>query len=291
MDLIGKLQTIPKPDEKTLLNKFGRYPGGGAANFAVTCEKIGLDAEFIGCVGNDVFGEESLRDLKETGVETSKVRKVDASTGFAFIFQTPKYERLLIEHRGANSCLEPSDIDKELLRDIELVHASSVPPELAKDIGEKAKSLNVKSSLDLGAELTELGKEELLDILNFFDICFMNGETFEDVFEEKATGKNILKQAPSNLENFVITLGSRGAKVTDNDQIISSPKFEVDSKDTTGAGDVFAAVFDKYFLENAPLKKAVKYAAGAAAIKIQHMGARVGIPSEEEIKNFVKSQN
>lgn len=290
IDLIGKLQTIPKSDEKTLLNEFGRYPGGGGANFAAASEKVGLDASFIGCVGEDVFGEKTIQDLQESGVDTSNVRKVEASTGFAFIFLTPKYERLLIEHRGANSYLEPSDMDKEYLKDAELVHASSVTSELAKDIGKKAESLNIKSSLDLGAELTEARKEELFNILKFFDICFMNGETFEDIFQKKPTEENILKQSPSHIENFVVTLGSKGAIVTDNEETFSSPRFEVEAKDTTGAGDVFAAVFDKYYLENTPLEKAIKYASAAAAIKIQHMGAREGLPSEEEIKKFVSSR-
>lgn len=290
VDFIGKLQTIPRPDEKTLLNEFARYPGGGGANFAAACEKIGLDSHFIGCVGDDSFGNEILQDLQEAGVDTSQVRKVDASTGFAFIFSTPENERILIEHRGANSHLKSSDIDEESLKEAELVHASSVSTELAKDIGKKAKSLEIKSSLDLGAELTRLDKKELFEILKFFNICFMNGETFNDIFQIRPTGENILKQFPPSLENFVITLGPEGSIASDNEKIVTSPKFEVESKDTTGAGDLFAAVFDKYYLGNSSLKKRIKYATATSAIKIQHLGARKGIPSEKEITEFIKSQ-
>ncbi len=290
MDLIGRLQDIPKSDEKTLLNDFGKYPGGGGANFAAACKKVGLSSKFVGCVGNDSFGNEVLKDLEETGVDTSNVKKVDSSTGLAFIFLTPEYERLLIEHRGANSYLKTSDIGEKNLKSAEMIHASSVSPELAKNIGKKASRVGINSSLDLGAELTRVDKEELLGILEFFDVCFMNGETFEDIFQEKANCENILKHFPPGLKNFVITLGSEGAVATDNNVTVSCPKFEVKSKDTTGAGDVFAAVFDKYYLENTPLKKTVRYATAAAAIKVQYMGARNGQPSEKEIKKFVKSR-
>lgn len=289
MDLIGKIEELPKPDEKALLDSFTRRPGGGAANFAVACSKLGLEAGFIGCVGNDSFGKEILEDLKKRGVDTSLVRKVDASTGLAFVFLNPKNDRYLIEHRGANSQLKPSDIKKKNLKDVELIHASSVTPEMVASIGSKVSELDVTASLDLGAELTKVGKEKLLDMLQSFDICFMNEETFENIFKTKATRKKILKQSPEGLEIFVVTLGSKGAIATDGKKTASSSSYDVKVEDTTGAGDAFAAAFDRFILEGENLERSLDYAAAEAAIKVQHVGAREGLPTIEELEKFVKS--
>lgn len=100
LDLIGKLEKLPQSEEKTILDNLNRRSGGGAANFAVACTKLGLESKLIGCAGKDSFGEEILRGLEERGVETSSIRKVDSLTGLAFIFSTSENHRLLIEHRG-----------------------------------------------------------------------------------------------------------------------------------------------------------------------------------------------
>lgn len=289
LDLIGKLESIPKSDEKVLLKEFGRWPGGGGANFAAVCQKHGLSSGFIGCVGDDAFGSEVLEDLRERGVDTSHVRKVRASTGFAFIFLTPRYERLLIEHRGANSYLKPSDLAEDYLRGAKLLHASSVTPEIATAVGERAQKLNLKASLDLGAELSRMEEQKLLKILENFDICFMNEETFEDIFEANATKQSVLQRFPKKLEIFVVTIGSEGALVSDGKTTITSPSYDVDVKDTTGAGDTFAAIFDKHILGGASLEEAVKFAAAGAALKVQHVGARKGVPDQREIEKFLNS--
>lgn len=290
IDLIGKLAEAPRPDKKVLLDEFNRRPGGGAANFAVACTKLGLNTTFVGSIGKDSFGEEILTDLKERGVETSHVKKSDALTGFAFVFTTPENERFLIEHRGANSNLKTSDVKDKLLEKAGLLHASSVTPEMAADIGEKAGKHKIKTSLDLGAELTKVEKERLSKILEFYDICFMNEGTFEDIFGVKATEENVLGYFPRGLESLVVTLGSRGALATDGEEIIAGPTYDVDVKDATGAGDAFAAAFDMLILENASLREAINYATAEATIKVQHVGGRIGLPTKEELKNFMKSR-
>lgn len=291
LDIIGKLNALPKSDEKVLLDEFSRKPGGGGANFAVACSKLGLNASFIGCVGNDDFGKEVLEDLGKRGVDTSFIKRVEAPTGMAFIFLTPDYERLLIEYRGANSFLNPSHLKEDILKKASLLHASSVTPEMAVSVGNKAKKFGLKSSLDLGAELTQLENQELLEILKEFDICFMNGETFEDIFDVRPSEKNVLKQHPKGLDILVVTKGSEGAIVTNGNKPISGPTYDVEIKDTTGAGDTFAAVFNKYLLNGASLDKVVKYATAGAAIKIQKVGAREGIPTQKELENFVKMRD
>lgn len=290
IDIIGKLSALPRSDEKVLLDEFSRKPGGGGANFAAACSKLGLDASFIGCVGNDSFGREVIDDLEERGVNTSLVERVEASTGMAFIFLTPTYERLLIEYRGANSYLDSSQLEEEVLKKASLLHASSVTPEMAVSIGNKTKKLGLKSSLDLGAELTQLEKQKISSILKDFDICFMNGETFEDIFDVKPSEENVFQQHPEGLDVFVVTKGSQGAIVTNGEESISGPTYDVEIEDTTGAGDTFAAVFNRYLLDGASLDEAVKYATAGAAIKIQKIGAREGIPTREEIENFVKTR-
>lgn len=291
IDLIGRMEKLPAPDEKILIEEFARCPGGGAANFAVASSKLGLGSGFIGHVGCDDFGDEILEDLERRGVDTTHVTKVDAPTGIALVLSTLGSERFLIEYRGANSFLRPEDLEDEYLEGGKLIHASSVTPEMALVVGSKARELGLKASLDIGAELTKVNRAKLFDILEYFDICFMNEETFQNIFSEKATERNILESFPEGLETFVITLGAEGAIATDGEKAVSSSTYGVEVRDTTGAGDAFAAAFDKLSLEGVSLKESIDFATAEAAIKVQHVGAREGLPTMEELKKFVQNQN
>jgi len=290
VDLIGMVKKLPARDEKLLLEEFARRPGGGAANFAVACSKLGLKSGFIGCVGNDEFGKEILADLKQEGVDIARIKIVDAPTGLVIAISTAKGDHFLLAHRGANLFLRPDDISADYIRGTKLLHASSVTPEIALAVGSNAKKHKIRTSLDLGAELAELEKRELLDVVGLFDICFMNRRSYQKVFKEMPSEKGMLKNFPENLEAMVVTMGAGGAMATDGSRTIFHPSYKVKVKDSTGAGDAFAAAFDVIWLQGGGLEKSIEYALAEAAIKIQHVGAREGLPTMEELEEFVQRE-
>lgn len=290
IDLIGKAERLPARDEKLLLGEFVKRPGGGAANFAIACSRLGLKSGFIGCVGNDEFGEELLADLKREGVDTARIEVIDAPTGLVFALSTPKGDHFLLAHRGANSFIKPEDIDEGYIGGAKLLHASSVTPEVALAAGSRAKGVGIRASLDLGAELAELKKRDLLGIVELFDVCFMNRRSYKKVFGKKPNKKGILRIFPEKLGALVVTMGSRGVMATDGSRVIVRPPYEVEVKDSTGAGDAFAAAFDAVWLQSGDMKKSVEYALAEAAIKIQHVGGREGLPIMEELEEFVRER-
>ena len=102
IDLICKMKRLPGRDEKLLMEEFARRLGGGAANFAVACSKLGLRSGFIGCVGNDEFGREILEDLRREKVDTSHIGVVGAPTGLVFSFsrKNKKIKKFETKARG-----------------------------------------------------------------------------------------------------------------------------------------------------------------------------------------------
>jgi sugar/nucleoside kinase (ribokinase family) len=53
--------------------------------------------------------------------------------------------------------------------------------------------------------------------------------------------------------------------------------------DTTGAGDTFHAALIAAYLDGVALPGALAFASMAAALKVQHRGARGGLPTRESI--------
>jgi len=89
---------------------------------------------------------------------------------------------------------------------------------------------------------------------------------------------------------IVITMGSKGASlfVNDNDETILVPSIKVDAVDTTGAGDAFSAGFmysfsKKYSFDFDDLKYHLIVGNLVAAKCIQQIGARNGLPTQDEL--------
>jgi sugar/nucleoside kinase (ribokinase family) len=58
----------------------------------------------------------------------------------------------------------------------------------------------------------------------------------------------------------------------------------VPTVDTTGAGDCFHAALIAARLDGATLHEALAFATAAASIKVQHWGARGGLPTRPEVE-------
>jgi len=290
VDLIGKVKRLPMRDEKLLLKEFVRRPGGGAANFAVACSRLGLKSGLIGCVGEDEFGGDLLSNLRRENVDTTHIKVVDAPTGLVFALSTLKGDHFLVAHRGANLSLKPADIDSDYIKGARLLHASSVVPEVALAVGSRARKYGIQTSLDLGAELVGVGRRKLLKIVELFDICFLNQRSYKNAFRKMPDKNGILKNFPRGLKVLVVTMGANGAMVTDGKRAVSAPTYKVKVRDSTGAGDAFAAAFDVIWMRSEVLEKALKYGLAEAAMKVQHVGASEGLPTMKELERFVRTR-
>ena len=63
--------------------------------------------------------------------------------------------------------------------------------------------------------------------------------------------------------------------------------FEVDSVDTTGAGDVFHGAFLYAVLREWDIRRCCVFANAVAAMKCRRLGGRAGIPTLEESLGFL----
>ena len=71
---------------------FARNPGGAPANVAVQAHRAGVSAGFLGCVGDDMFGNFLRGTLEGCGVETKglslRAAQRDRGPGFQLLPQS-----------------------------------------------------------------------------------------------------------------------------------------------------------------------------------------------------------
>ena len=60
LDLVARVERLPRPGETVTGASFERVPGGKGANQAVACARLGADVTLVGAVGDDAFADEAL---------------------------------------------------------------------------------------------------------------------------------------------------------------------------------------------------------------------------------------
>ncbi len=106
---------------------FEKNPGGAPANVAVAVARLGGDAGFIGCVGDDAFGRYLLDVLRAERVDVADARAVaDAATSLAFVARRggePDY--FFVRSPGADTLFSPAMAEAVPLRRQDIIHFGS----------------------------------------------------------------------------------------------------------------------------------------------------------------------
>ncbi len=286
---------------------FTKKAGGAPANVACAIAKLGGNGVFIGCVGDDPFGNFLLDVVKKEGVDVSLAQKSDTFTTLAFVSLAEDGERDFVFSRGA---------DKELTYDLTL----------RKDFDGNILHLGAATAL-LGGPLEKTYGKYLFDALTkemfiSFDPNF-RGDLWKDnesqfikkckPFIEKShlckfsleeaqllSGKTDVYDACDFLHEvgtqiITITLGKEGTLLSANNTKTIVPSIKVKPVDTTGAGDAFIGcllhqisdlgnfkpVFENYDL----LLKMVEKANKAGAITTTNYGAIIALPTKSQLEN------
>src|SRR5687768_15642383 len=84
-DLVVTADRLPDPGETVTGTAVRHSSGGKGANQAVAAARAGTPTLMVGCVGRDEPGERLRAGLREAGVDTSGVARVDGPTGVAIV--------------------------------------------------------------------------------------------------------------------------------------------------------------------------------------------------------------
>lgn len=266
-DMIFTLKSFPRFHEKVNTKYYYFGHGGSAANTAWWLAKMGHRPTMIGCVGRDLMGDESIRGLKEAGVETSSISRSCKRTGIATIVSSGQDKRM-IKVRGANEDIAFNEND---YCGATHIHLSSVAESLAKDILVYAKNNGIRTSWDPSEYL----HATLMDMV---DYLFIN----ED---DLGRNREVLEENPPR--NLVMTKNGGGCTMNDE---IDVPTLGWQTIDTTGAGDAFNAGFIHGLENGLTPNECAKWAIACTSLNIRAVGARDGFTSLDGLKRIIKEE-
>lgn len=308
VDMIATIERFPLEDDEVFVSDLEMMSGGAAANTAAACGKLGLKCAFIGKLGNnDVFGRKIIDDFKKANVNTNHIKYSEFNaTGSAYVaLNQHDKDRRIFAHSGAADYLSESDIKEEELRLSRLIYLSSLknisPFVKAAKIGKKYR---IPVILNPGMLIIDQGFDRIKNLLRNLDILILSKREYLTLLKvsPEEISERIFVQKSKVLFHFgitilIITMGNKGALLLHHNKAYNIPSIEVENiADTTGAGDAFSAGFIYEYLQvkdNRPskLQKCVAVGNFVAGKCIQRLGARNGIPSQQEIELFKEELN
>ncbi|WKZ60935.1 MAG: ribokinase [Cyclobacteriaceae bacterium] len=286
-DMVIKSDRLPIPGETVIGGTFLMNPGGKGANQAVAAARQGGHVTFISKTGNDVFGKQSVELYNSEGINTDYIfSDPKLPSGVALIMVDSHGENCIVVASGANGSLTPSDIDKAKG---ELDNASFVLMQLEIPIETVEHAATLAAEKGVPVILNPAPAKTLSDkLLKCLYLVTPNESEAEILSGIKVTDFEKAKQAADiisakGVKNVVITMGSMGAFIKENDQYFSVAANKVTAVDTTAAGDCFSGTLCVSLSEGKSILEAVKTAAKASALTVTRMGAQSSIPYRNEL--------
>jgi ribokinase len=286
VDLTTFSDRFPRPGETIFGQKFDLGFGGKGANQAVAARLCGADVVMVAKLGNDLFGEATVKNFASLGIDTSHVRIVDGvSSGVAPIFVEPNGQNRIIVVKGANDTLKPADVDAAAgaLKKVDtIVLQFEIPMETIAYTIQFAKKNGIRCIVN-PAPAQPINAAELSGadyfIPNETEAEVITGLPVHSIEEAKKCAGTLLQQG---FRKVILTLGSRGALLASPQGSEVIAPFTVTPTDTTGAGDAFIGSFAVFLGAGLPEKEAVTRANLYAALSTTRVGTQKSFPTHAE---------
>ena len=272
-----------KSELKTLLSnlKIERtISGGSVANSIVGLSQLGNKVGFIGKVSDDELGSKYEDGLKSENVEYfySK-KKEELPTGTCLILVTPDSERTMCTFLGTAGKISENDVNADIIKNSEMIFLEGYLWDEGepKKAFEKAIDSANKVAMSLSDQFcVDRHKRHFLDLVkNKLDITFANEQEMMSLIDAKDFN-DVIEFTKSLNKLVVITRGEKGAiSINGSDIIENGIEKNLNIKDLTGAGDLFASGFLHGNLNNLSTRECLDKGREMSSKIIQQIGARL----------------
>ena len=277
MDVIATTEQIPGAGQTVYGKSFHMAPGGKGANQALQCARLGAEVTMVGCVGDDLFGQQLLEPLREAGMDVSHVvvrKGIHSGVGHVVLEVT--------EHSAQNRIVVIPGANRTLT---------------VEEVARWAREAGVPVILN-PAPATELD-DELLSLVSYLipNEQEASQETHLPLrFDKSGPWDEDLRNIADTLqgkgvEHVIITLGSYGSAVAETGGPRYVPCVHMEHvADPTAAGDSFVGALSTALAVGLPEDAALTFASHTAAITVSRLGAMPSLPTLPEVLELIRTR-
>lgn len=248
LDIIAQFAEFPVQGQDAFACSTEFHCGGSAANTAMALAQMGIATALIARIGPDPWASKALQGLRAAGVNLCGLQRDPATmTGLMYIVVTPEGERTILGHRGANALTDPEQICEEVLQSARLFLLSGYAlldePQRTAALRalELARQNGLTVALDPGMSGAQEARDELYTQLGGIDLLLPNLAEARQLTGRVSPEGCARALLDSGVRMVVLKLGRDGCLVGGAGGCFRVPGFAVEARDSTGAGDNFAA--------------------------------------------------
>lgn len=285
--------------------EFTKKAGGAPANVACAIAKLGGSSSFIGCVGEDPFGNFLASKLEQNRVNLSFLQYSEVFTTLAFVSISEDGERDFVFSRGADRELKYLPAVKDAFPG-NLLHLGAATALLGGPL-ESAYghyffdaltqrafiSFDPNYRHDLWKRKEDVFIKKCMPFIEKANLCKFSLEEAQLLGGEENIEKATSALHKIGAEIIAVTLGAEGTYLSNGKEAAIIPSISVKPVDTTGAGDAFIGCLLRQLSELSELEsirsnfellsKLVYKANAAGALTTTQFGAIESLPSPEQL--------
>ncbi len=291
-DCIATCKKAPLAGETVTGLSFNTYLGGKGANQAFAAKRMGSETYMIGALGKDGFGEQFIECMAKEGFDTSYVEvRTDAPTGTSLVTVEEGGQNRIVMTPGANLSYASETLEKhvDLIKNASYVVTQyEMTPEIVLKLIEICKRVGTNLIIN-PAPARVVDKKNLDGVYlmtpNETELGIIIGKEITNLDEYKAGARELLSYG---VKNVIVTLGTQGSLLVNNEKEVIVPAYKVKAIDTVGAGDSFTGSLSACLDQGMEIEEAMKIATAVAALEVQHAGAIPAMPYKEKVLEFIE---
>ncbi len=251
--------------------------GGSAANTIHTLASLGASCGYAGKIGRDELGALFEKEFHEKGIRTHLNYSQD-STGRVMAMVSPDSERTMATFLGAAAGLLPDEFTPAMMKPYRYLYVEGYLVQdhrLIESILKTGREAGLEVVMDLSSyNIVEQNRDFLEQMVReYVEIVFANEEeafAFTGRMPEEAAG--IIAQMCGLA---IVKTGKNGSLVRSGETLLKVQPVAADAKDTTGAGDSYAAGLLYGLSRGLTLRQCGDIASLVAARAVEIMGAKI----------------
>lgn len=291
MDVLMKVDALPKEDGFCMVLDNERQPGGSGTNVIVQLARLGAKCGYSGAVGDDGLGQEVISSLEQENVnaENMVMKKGSITLHTDIVIDRNGSKFIMLNMGDAFGSLDAKEAALDQICKSKVFYTDLLPKNAALTALKEAKKAGATTVFNLQVGLGTMeglgvSKEEILESLAYVDIFAPCREGLYAITgtEDLDKCRDYLRKYCSGL--LLFTLGDQGsAAYLGNEAKLTVPIKKVNTVDTTGAGDSYMGSFIySYCLQGKELEDSMRFASVCAAHTCTGFGARFS-PKLEEV--------
>ena len=282
LDYTYQVPHIVREGETISSNDVQMHLGGKGFNQSVALARAGVPVYHAGLVGEE--GLDFYDACEECGIKTDYIKTVTGRCGHTIIQVDKDGQNSIVLFGGANQKNTKEYVD-EVLKNFETGDILL----LQNEVNELPYIIDQAFAKGMTIVLNPSPMNEIIDECDLGKVSiFVLNETEGQQLTGQTTPTTIVAAMEASFANakIVLTLGKGGSIFHHGDEELYQAAFDVNTVDTTAAGDTFTGFLIAGILKKQPMRDVLVNASKAAALAVQKQGAAQSIPFMSEVELF-----